>query len=96
MTKLQPLAPSVVIPRLDDLIQERERRTHGRGDVGESPHFKTCDWCYREKPLSDYHRNRASKDGRTSKCKLCCGIYRREVKRIMDASIRAARAIRGN
>lgn len=33
--------------------------------------MKTCSKCKRSKPLDDFHRNRTTKDGRTSRCKEC-------------------------
>lgn len=32
---------------------------------------KTCRLCGADKPLSEYHRHRSSKDGRQSRCKTC-------------------------
>lgn len=33
--------------------------------------FKTCSFCQIEKPLIDYHKNKKSKDGHLTVCKLC-------------------------
>lgn len=33
--------------------------------------MKTCSTCGREKPLEEFNRKSASKDGRTARCKFC-------------------------
>jgi len=37
----------------------------------QNPRSKICKWCGEEKPLSDYHKNRQTKDGKHTLCKPC-------------------------
>jgi len=34
--------------------------------------MKVCKGCLQQRPLSEFHRNPSSKDGRDSRCKTCC------------------------
>jgi hypothetical protein len=38
---------------------------------------KQCNRCQKDKPLSDYHKNKKCKDGLTTYCKCCSKEYRR-------------------
>ena len=40
--------------------------------------MKTCTRCGEEKPLDEYHRNKALRDGRQAYCKSCVKAYRAE------------------
>ena len=48
------------------------------------PDVKICTDCHTKKPLSDFHRNRYTKDGRLNQCKMCRGrkskVYYKKTK----------------
>lgn len=39
---------------------------------------KICKWCYEEKPIEQFNRNKAMPDGRINKCKACVYLYEHE------------------
>lgn len=41
------------------------------------PTKKKCQVCEETKPLNDFHRNKASLDGRVISCKVCCSVTKR-------------------
>ena len=43
-----------------------------------STYTKICKRCGNEKPLEDFHRQSAQKDGRQTYCKLCANEYKRK------------------
>jgi len=48
---------------------------------------KTCNSCSQTKPLEEFYRSKASKDGRTFKCKVCSKEYTAEYRRNNKESI---------
>jgi hypothetical protein len=38
---------------------------------------KTCAYCHKRQPLTEYHRARANRDGLFRRCKACCAAIRR-------------------
>lgn len=47
---------------------------------------KTCSRCKAEKPVSDFHRNKSSRDGLQSLCKVCnCAAAKAGAKKAREA-----------
>jgi hypothetical protein len=42
------------------------------------PSSKVCSLCRKDKPSSDYHRNRKEKSGLQPRCKVCISTYYRK------------------
>ena len=42
--------------------------------------YKVCSVCNREKPISEFHRNKNKKDGHNSFCKICTKEYGRSYR----------------
>jgi|SRR5882672_551835 len=53
--------------------------------------YKRCTKCGGEKPLDDFHRRKASKDGREHSCKQCKAVYYQANKKRTDARSEAWR-----
>lgn len=49
--------------------------------------YKRCNDCATEKPLSEFYKNKASKDGVTNKCKSCSKEYSKAYKENNKASV---------
>ena len=87
MSKLCSLtASTVAIPRSDASTQERAPKNAGRSDGGESLQFqfKTCRWCYREKPIAAFYRN-------ADKCKPYARLYAKITKQIRECGLALVR-----
>src|ERR1700761_1345567 len=57
-----------------------ERPAPGHGGDSSMPEaaFKPCSKCGQPKPLTEFHRDRQAKDGRTNTCKDCANARKRE------------------
>ena len=42
--------------------------------------MKTCNKCDQSKPLSDYHKNKKTKDGHAHYCKSCMLALKKKIK----------------
>ena len=45
--------------------------------------MKTCIYCGKNKPFTEYHKKSGNKDGHDGRCKECCKEYKRTGKRKM-------------